>query len=84
MRQDESEEHYNGHDALLRHLGQHEHEHGEKHHEDMLSHPHLASLSTSLFLFPMPYMKIFIIIQNPAKEVLKLLHSQFDISNKTK
>ena len=80
MRQDE--EHDNGHDAHLRHLGQHEH--GEEHHEDMLSHPHLASLSTSLFLFPMPFMKIFIIIQNPAEEVLKLPHSQFDISNKAK
>ena len=72
MRQDEGEEHDNWHDAHLQHLGQHEH--GEEHHEDMLSHPHLASLSTSLFLFPMPYMKIFIFIQNTAKEVLELLH----------
>ena len=70
MRQDEVEEHYNGHDALLRHLGKHEH--GEEYHEDMLSHPHLASLSTSLFLFPIPYMIIFIIVQNSAKEILKL------------
>ena len=69
MRQDEGEEHDDWHDAHLQHLGQHEH--GEEHHEDMLSHPHLASLSTSLFLFPIPYMIIFIIVQNSAKEILK-------------
>ena len=61
MRQDEGEEHDNGQDAHQRHLGQRDH--GEEHHEDMLSHPHLASLSTSLFLFPIPYMVIFIIYQ---------------------
>ena len=69
MRQDEGEEHDNGQDAHQRHLGQRDH--GEEHQEDMLSHPHLASLSTSLFLFPIPYMIIFIIVQNSAKEILK-------------
>ena len=81
MRQDEGEEHDNGHDAHLQHLGQHEH--GEEHHEDMLSHPHLASLSTSLFLFPIPYMIIFIIVQNSAKEFfLNFLLPSFTIQTR--